>query len=46
MLTHFVPSLVSEMRAYGVIPVAVWDQRGVREWKSAEVRFTLIFPLV
>lgn len=40
MLTHFVPSLVSEMRAYGVIPVAVWDQRGVREWKSAEVRFT------
>lgn len=38
------------MRAYGVIPVAIWDQRGVREWKSAEVRFAssvsfYVFPL-
>ncbi|OWZ32644.1 5' flap endonuclease [Cryptococcus neoformans c45] len=31
-------NLISEMKAYGVIPVAIWDQRGVREWKSAEAR--------
>ncbi|WRT65759.1 uncharacterized protein IL334_002708 [Kwoniella shivajii] len=29
-------NLISEMRAYGVKPVAIWDQRGVREWKAPE----------
>ncbi|WVQ74649.1 hypothetical protein IAR50_004250 [Cryptococcus sp. DSM 104548] len=31
-------NMISEMRAYGVKPVAVWDQRGVRDWKAGEAR--------
>ncbi|WWC87959.1 uncharacterized protein L201_002860 [Kwoniella dendrophila CBS 6074] len=29
-------NLITEMRAYGVIPITVWDERGVREWKAPE----------
>ncbi|WWD05680.1 hypothetical protein V865_003761 [Kwoniella europaea PYCC6329] len=29
-------NLISEMRAYGVKPIAIWDERGPREWKAPE----------
>ncbi|WVR03765.1 hypothetical protein IAU60_000760 [Kwoniella sp. DSM 27419] len=35
-------NLISEMRAYDVHPVAIWDQRGVREWKAPEARRRLM----
>ncbi|WVQ93490.1 hypothetical protein IAU59_000564 [Kwoniella sp. CBS 9459] len=31
-------NLISEMRAHGVKPVAIWDERGPREWKAPEAR--------
>ncbi|WOO83868.1 putative flap endonuclease 1 [Vanrija pseudolonga] len=30
--------LIKQMRAQGVLPVAVWDERGDREWKAPEAR--------
>ncbi|WVW80218.1 hypothetical protein I302_102195 [Kwoniella bestiolae CBS 10118] len=29
-------NLISEMRAYGVKPIAIWDERGKRDWKAPE----------
>nr|XP_019001764.1 uncharacterized protein I203_05470 [Kwoniella mangroviensis CBS 8507]OCF65225.1 hypothetical protein I203_05470 [Kwoniella mangroviensis CBS 8507] len=29
-------NLISEMSAYGVKPIAIWDERGPREWKAPE----------
>nr|XP_018264787.1 uncharacterized protein I303_02966 [Kwoniella dejecticola CBS 10117]OBR86945.1 hypothetical protein I303_02966 [Kwoniella dejecticola CBS 10117] len=29
-------NLISEMRAFGVQPIAIWDERGTREWKAPE----------
>jgi flap endonuclease-1 len=29
--------LISDMRDAGVKPIAIWDQKGTREWKAAEV---------
>ncbi|OCF38736.1 hypothetical protein I317_07493 [Kwoniella heveanensis CBS 569] len=31
-------NLISEMRAHGIKPVAIWDERGPREWKAPEAR--------
>ncbi|ODN83952.1 hypothetical protein L198_07651 [Cryptococcus wingfieldii CBS 7118] len=31
-------NMISEMRSFGVKPVAIWDQRGVRDWKAGEAR--------
>ncbi|WVF65856.1 hypothetical protein IAT40_000593 [Kwoniella sp. CBS 6097] len=31
-------NLISEMRAHGIKPVAIWDERGPREWKASEAR--------
>ena len=30
-------SLISAMRAHDVQPIVIWDQRGTRTWKAAEV---------
>jgi len=30
--------MIREMRAADVKPIAIWDQRGVREWKAAEAK--------
>jgi flap endonuclease-1 len=30
--------MVTAMRAHGVQPIAIWDERGVRDWKAPEVR--------
>ncbi|ORY24072.1 PIN domain-like protein [Naematelia encephala] len=35
-------NLISEMRASGVQPITVWDQRGTRPWKAAEARRRLL----
>nr|XP_019012013.1 uncharacterized protein I206_02851 [Kwoniella pini CBS 10737]OCF50794.1 hypothetical protein I206_02851 [Kwoniella pini CBS 10737] len=29
-------NLITEMRAFGVQPIAIWDERGTREWKAPE----------
>ncbi|KAL1406344.1 hypothetical protein Q8F55_008043 [Vanrija albida] len=31
-------SLIKQMRQHGVQPVAIWDERGEREWKAPEAR--------
>ena len=39
-------SLISAMRAQDVQPIAIWDQRGNRQWKAAEVcRFVFLVQL-
>ncbi|WVQ78873.1 hypothetical protein IAT38_000964 [Cryptococcus sp. DSM 104549] len=35
-------NMITEMRAQGVKPIAIWDQRGVRDWKAAEARRRLM----
>ncbi|WWD22585.1 hypothetical protein CI109_107078 [Kwoniella shandongensis] len=35
-------NLITEMRASGVKPVAIWDQRGYREWKAPEAHRRLM----
>ncbi|KAK4686074.1 hypothetical protein P7C73_g4053, partial [Tremellales sp. Uapishka_1] len=29
--------MMNDMKAYGVKPMAIWDERGVRDWKAPEV---------
>lgn len=29
--------LLADMKRSGIQPIAVWDERGVREWKAPEV---------
>jgi hypothetical protein len=36
-------SLISDMRASGVKPIAIWDKRGAREWKAEAVSQTSPF---
>ncbi|KAK8845632.1 hypothetical protein IAR55_006348 [Kwoniella newhampshirensis] len=35
-------NLITEMRASGVKPIAIWDQRGYREWKAPEAHRRLV----
>lgn len=35
--------LLSDMKRSGIQPIAVWDERGVREWKAPEVSHPAIF---
>lgn len=34
--------LISDMRDAGVKPIAIWDQKGTREWKAAEVNWLVL----
>lgn len=34
--------MISDMRDAGVKPIAIWDQKGTREWKAAEVNWLVL----
>lgn len=38
-------SLINVLRQNGIQPVAIWDERGVRDWKAPEVGRVLIILL-